>query len=509
MKLKDYLLITFLTLISPFIYGYYFGILDHDHKLPYINKLINPALYPNDYYFSQPQSTYSVFNYLVVFFQKLTNLSLPWLYLLLYLATLWLLLLAIYRLTYFIYKNKTISLLAVSFFFLPKWAAQIGYQTHQFYFVTRDLSLAFSLLVLTLILAQKKYLAGFWIIIAFIVNPLIPLPVAVFWLVHFIKLPLFAFNSAWITSLKQRGTYSFPHLWRWTGWGNLVLFLSLLLIPFKFLKSKTFNQHTKTLKQFIFICLSLFLLQLFIGIMPLPVLVQFQFLRAINFIFILSLIAFASFIYKIINSQSRLISLLAITAALAVYFWNLHLTIWHFILIWSLPAAILLYPKKLKLIPAKLRLNSAILVLISLHAVYQLLVAKPQLDLPFYLRYQNPLVDVSDYSDWLAVQTWAKNHTPITAVLLTPPDRSGFRSFSQRSIVADAKDGGNIFYSQDFAEVWQQRINNLQSFDSFNLKGFQILKQKYPFDYLVLDNQHQLSELEPIYQNQSFAVYQL
>ena len=181
MKRKDYLTVTLLTLISPFIHGYYFGFIDQDFYLPYLNKILSPELYPGDYMFVQGHWQYSPFNYFIVFLKKLTGLDLAGVDLLLYLVTLWLLYLAVYWLAKTIYKKSAIGFLAVLLLMVPKWAAQIGHMTHQFYFVSRDLSLALSLLALNFILL-RKFLPSFLLILAAtFTNLSIPVPVGLLW----------------------------------------------------------------------------------------------------------------------------------------------------------------------------------------------------------------------------------------------------------------------------------------------------------------------------------------
>ncbi len=513
MKLKDYLLISLFTFISPLIYGYYFGILDHHHSLPYINKILNSNLYQNDYYFSQPQSQYSIFNYLIVGLKKITQLSLPWTYFFLYLITLWLLLYSIYKLSFLIYKNKNISLLSISFFFLPKWAAQIGYLTHQFYFVTRDLSLALSILALISILHRRILSPIFLLIFAFIVNPLIPIPVGIFFFIQLIKLKQFHrprfLSFVWIDVLKKRGTYSFPHLWLWTGWGNFILFLSLLAASFYYFKKKLFNNLTKPLFKFIAVCIFLFLFQTIIGLIPVPFLIQFQFLRAINFIFILSLISFSALIIKLLSSRRLLIKLLAASAALAVYFWSLHLTIWHFLIIWSLFLVLIIYQKKLLLTSKRFFLTPLIIGLLLIQVFLKVIVNPPKINLPFYWHYSNPLVDLSDYQDWLEIQVWAKENTAVNATFLTPPQKQGFRTFSQRSLIVDTKDGGNVFYSAAYAQEWDQRLKDVSDFNNFSEKDFLNLKNKYDFNYLVVPENFPALNFNQVYRQKGFTVYKL
>ena len=258
MKIKNLLIITLLAFITPLITGYYFGLLDHHHYLPYLNKLINPSLYLSDYYFSQPHAAYSFFNYLIVFTYKFFNFSLAWTIFSFYFISLWLLYYAVFSLSYTLFKNKNASILAIIFLILPKWAAQIGYQTHHFYFISRDLSLSLGLLALNDILRKKKISSLVFIILSVLVNPSIPIPVFILWLYRFVlksflnKLPslvLLPLNQSWVNTLKLRGTYSFPHLWKWTGWGNLVLFSSLYFSAKLYFKKQLFPKFNKIIKK--------------------------------------------------------------------------------------------------------------------------------------------------------------------------------------------------------------------------------------------------------------------
>jgi len=181
MKLKDFLTITCLTFISPLIHGYYFGFIDQDFYLPYLNKILNPVLYPNDYIFHQGQWFYSPFNYFIVLLKKISGLDLAGTDFVLYMGTLWLLYLGVYWLTKTIYKKSAIAFLAVFLLIVPKWAAQIGHMTHQVYFVSRDLSLALSLLALTFILRRQFVFSFVFLLAAMFTNPSIPVPVGLLW----------------------------------------------------------------------------------------------------------------------------------------------------------------------------------------------------------------------------------------------------------------------------------------------------------------------------------------
>ncbi|MFH2061640.1 MAG: DUF6798 domain-containing protein [Candidatus Beckwithbacteria bacterium] len=513
----SYIIITLLTFISPLIYGYYYGVIDHHHYLPYLNKLVDSSLYLKDYYFSQPHNTYSIFNYFIVFITNFFHLSLAWTHLIYYCISLWLLYFSIYYLSQTLYKKKLVSFLAVVFFILPKWAAQIGYMTHHFYFVSRDLSLGLSLLALSFILLNKKIYSLLVLILAVLVNPSIPIPVFIFWFYrYFLQTKIFpgfiGLNPSWVNTIRQRGTYSFPHLWNWTGWGNLVLFLSLLGSSYLYFKNKLFGKYQKQLKTFIIICLFLFLFHSLIALIyPHPLIIQLQLLRSINLVFIISLISFSYLIYTIFNTRYLVHQLTTILALVGVFLWEDHLTIYHFTLIWGLPASLFLLKKdfiKLKLKPVYLKYF--IIVTLIAFSSYKLLIIKPQIKLPLYFHYPNALIkDLSQYKTWLDLQLWVKNNTDKTAIFLTPPTIAGFRDFSQRGIVGDLKDGGVSFYSADYANIWQEKMIDLTDFNQLSTQDFLSLQSKYNFNYLVVTQEHQLLDYILIYQNQDYRLYQL
>ena len=234
-------------------------------------------------------------------------------------------------------------------------------------------------------------------------------------------------------------------------------------------------------------------------------------LRSINYFFYLSLIVFAYLIVKVYQSYFLLHQLFALLALIGVFIWGDHLTIYHFALIWSLPVSLIIFKKNSlakKLKPVYF--NFFIVILVLSLVIYKLFIVKPKINLPYYFHYQNALItDLSNYGSWLDLQLWSDVNTPVSAVFLTPPYLSGFRNFSQRSIIGDYKDGGVIFYSSTYAHTWQQRMTDLKEFNQFNAKDFKKLQQKYFFNYLVVVNNHSELDFDLIYQNQNFRLYQL
>ena len=518
MKLIEYFKITLLTFISPWLYGYYFDVIDHHHYLPYLNKILNPDLYPNDYFFSQPHGLYSPFNNVIIFITRFFNLGFDWIYFFLYLISLWILYYSVYLLAKTLYRQSGVALLAVFFFIMPKWAAQIGYMTHQAYFVSRDLSLGISLLALASLLGKKSLVSFFLIILAMFINPSIPIPLAIIWIVN--RLPqisrflTFGFfdvmpDNSWLSIMRRRGTYSFPHLWTFKGWGNLVFYLSFIGIAKIILKRKFFGRYSLSIKRFLFIYSILFIFHFIISaIYPIPSLIQLQLLRSLNFIFVIALISMAAVVEVCLRHSHFLVRLAALVALISLFSWGDHLTPYHILAVWLLPVIYLFFPGHFSKPSQSKPIIGVISGTLIVFLIYKLIIIKPQLSMPDFIYYPNASINIDHYLTWHDVQTWAKLNTPIDAVFAVSPNSAGFRSFSERGIIADTKDGGAVFYSPEYAQNCHARIRALDNYQNFKEVDFIKLQERYYFDYLVVDKSQALS-FELVYQNQDFLIYKM
>jgi hypothetical protein len=63
--------------------------------------------------------------------------------------------------------------------------------------------------------------------------------------------------------------------------------------------------------------------------------------------------------------------------------------------------------------------------------------------------------------DWKQVQDWARQNTPRHAIFLTPPQLTGFRTFSERGVVGEWKDGTQQFFSNEYGYIWWERMRAL------------------------------------------------
>ena len=135
-------------------------------------------------------------------------------------------------------------------------------------------------------------------------------------------------------------------------------------------------------------------------------------------------------------------------------------------------------------------------------------------------RLQLPVSDawMSDtFRAWRDVQLWAEAHTSPSARFATDPDEKGFRVFSERAPIVEAKDGASAMFSRTYALEWDRRMGAMGAagvvdpdskteLAKFTVEGLESLHQIYPFDYVVGQQPQDLPWPE-VYRNQVFVVY--
>lgn len=128
-------------------------------------------------------------------------------------------------------------------------------------------------------------------------------------------------------------------------------------------------------------------------------------------------------------------------------------------------------------------------------------------------------VRTSQKPEWVATQTWVKDHTPIDAILITPPQIYGFRVYSQRTVVGEWRDGTLAFFNRTFGIDWWQRMEDLgmneKNYLTYNNNNylalnFTVIALKYHASYFVTftNNNLNLSLYNRVYENSVYSVYQ-
>ncbi|HUV46711.1 MAG TPA: DUF6798 domain-containing protein, partial [Candidatus Bathyarchaeia archaeon] len=122
--------------------------------------------------------------------------------------------------------------------------------------------------------------------------------------------------------------------------------------------------------------------------------------------------------------------------------------------------------------------------------------------------------------DWQELQLWVRGNTSSDALFITPPQLTGFRVSSQRSIIGEYKDGANFIYHPDLLSEWWKRMEDLGvekemvrgaflfEYQEINEEEkIKNLTQKYNANHLI-SSYHDLP-FPKIYNNTKFSVYRL
>lgn len=108
---------------------------------------------------------------------------------------------------------------------------------------------------------------------------------------------------------------------------------------------------------------------------------------------------------------------------------------------------------------------------------------------------------------WVEVQEWARQATPRTAVFLTPPREAGFRVFSERTTVAEWKDGTQQYFDDGFVREWGARIDLLGDLPRRDARELREIAARTAATHIVLPAREQREGLRELYRNRGFVVY--
>ena len=126
--------------------------------------------------------------------------------------------------------------------------------------------------------------------------------------------------------------------------------------------------------------------------------------------------------------------------------------------------------------------------------------------------YHQEVRPVEQRGDWVRMQLWVKQNTPQDAMFLTPPYESGFRVYSERSIVAEWKDGTQQYFDVDYSYEWWARITQIGRNEGVynNLSPEQLVEicRKYRASYIVFPAGKPLP-FPHVYQDSVYRIYLL
>ena len=107
------------------------------------------------------------------------------------------------------------------------------------------------------------------------------------------------------------------------------------------------------------------------------------------------------------------------------------------------------------------------------------------------------------------VQNWVRVNTARDSVLITPPRQSGFRVFSERTIVGEWKDGTQQYFDEEFVREWDRRMRALEQPRYWKLSNDELLSLAYDLraTHIVMPRRFRRDGLEELYVNGNFVVY--
>jgi len=423
------------TFLALFLFwGYQYGTENHAIVIPFLKKFINPGLYPGDYLIAQKPFFLNYFWDFLGAIIKYTNLPITTLFFICHNITLLIFFAAFGLVSQKLFNDRRVTALAILMLLASPFNPLGGTGLFGSALANQTASLPLCLMAIYFFL-EKRYITPLAITgAAFFIHPL-----SAFYTFIILCSGLYRERKKISTKEALAGPFLFlliisPLLWQrliaapqslhffqadplWLkllhmrsgghisilsmGAGTLIKFPILVALFLWSLKNKPAGDtHAKIIsfvKTIFLLCVAAFF---FTEIIPLTFIVQMQFFRSSQIFLYIALVYIAnSLLYEITRPASR----------------------WRLIII-------------------------AMLIITTGWAVI-----KPR----------TFSIGNAQNKNWINAQLWARDHTAIEAMFITPPEVEGFRIESERTIYGDYKDGTQMFFNPTFGKEWLTRMQSL------------------------------------------------
>jgi hypothetical protein len=470
-------LLPLLTCATVLIHGYHLGVDDAAIYIPAIKKVADPSLYPFGAEFFQSHAHLSLFPDLIGNTARLTHAPVDLVIFAWHVASIFLLLLASWRLACVCFKSSRarwggVALIAA---LLSVPVAGTALSIMDPYLTARSLSTPAVLFAIGAYLSNRRKQAVFWLLVTAAVHPQMSLYGAVFLgclaLVDSVRAPemlylsgvpfLFDFQPARgpAREVLFSRTFFFLSTWTWYEWVGVFAPLALLWwFSSRPMRGTTPSFHTvsRTLVPFGIMFTAAGILLSFSA--RLENYTRLQPMRAFHLLYVVFFVLLGGLVGEYVL-QSRTWRWLALFLPLAAGMWLVQRQT---------------YP------------------------------ASSHIEWPGSA-YRNP---------WTSAFLWIRGNTPRNAVFAMDPkymlqpgeDTHGFRAIAERSVLADyAKDSGAVSLFPQLAGEWKNEVDAQTGWDSFGLQDFQNLARRYPVTW-ILTRRPGPAGLTCPFENRDFAV---
>lgn len=541
---KRHLLFWGATLCLVTFVGYHFGTFDQGIHLPFLKKYANLALYSNDPFFDLRFDHYSYFWFLFQPFYQLGVLELGMfvVHLLVTYATFW----ALWTLSETLFHNPLTNVMSVAAFAFP----HIGFAAFpvlEFSLLNRTFALPFLLLAIALFL-RGRYVLAFalaglmynfhvlsvnFVLAMFLLDGVIEFR-KVGWRNLGLGLAVFVITALPVLLWKAGNSpidWSLRPEWLSLVANGVLYNLYYLIAPYPLILISTLSglaafaffvigyprpasPRNRTVLIFMLAIVIILVVEVVTAAwLPITIIVQSQIIRAGVFAVIFGYLYFANYLAERYTAGAiGRADFVWLTGAFVFF-----MTPVIALVIWGLQRIVR---------PARWRQTLAFLTVAGV--VGASLVVVRQYDF-----WQPGWHVLGENSSWREAQLWARDHTPLEAVFITPPHlwwwyTSDWRVFSERSTVATLSELLEVALMPKYLEIWKPRFEAVapgalarfrgnyfenvettaQAYYSLSDEEILTVAQKYGAWYLVVEKPHPRG-FPVAYENEGFVIYDL
>lgn len=480
-SLRDLGLLVLVAVAAFFVHGYHPAAEDAAIYLPGIKKLLHPALYPYNNQFFAAHAGRTLFPRLIAASVKITHLPFDYAILFWHLLSIFLLLLACWRIASHCFPGRAARWGAVMLVGVTLTVPVAGTALLIFdpYLNPRSLSAPAILFALVNVLERRYFRATLWLIATALIHPLM----AVFGVAYLLVLQLPRFKTvvlvvvplglalpgfqpvdgAYRDSLDiPAHSFFFLSRWQWYEWVGIFAPIALLAV-YRGIARRRGWRCLKTLTSALIIYGVVFFAVALVLTIPksLASWVFLQPMRAFHILYVLLFVFTGGMVGEFVLRRQ----------------------VWRWLVLFVSLCGLMYFVQR------------------------QTFPATPHVEWP----------GVVPANDWVQAFAWIRGNTPEDAYFALDPDHMnlpgedehGFRALAERSMLADrVKDSGAVTMFPRMADEWRRQVGAQAGWKNFQAADFERLHHEFGVTWVVIQASGS-TELACVYQNPTLKVCRL